>query len=99
MRGARRGDRLPSAFLSPLSGRQRSGASILVWVARLQNHGCEIHEARFAKPSGPARTDQVGYRKRLLPAALELENSGQGMAQNAGPGSVYFTRLLQQRGP
>ena len=84
-------------FYLPYQGCNDRELPILVWFAGLQNHGCEIRAACLAKPSGPARTDQVGYRQRLFQAALELEDSDQGMAQDAGPGPISCDRLLHER--
>ncbi len=71
------------AYAGRLARLCRSRAPILIWFARLQNYGCEIRDAWLAKPSRPARTDQVGHRQWVFQAALQLEDPGQGMAQDA----------------
>ena len=95
-RGTLGGDRLPPAVLSALSGPQRSRASVALWLARLQNHGCAIRHAGLAKASGAGRADQARDRQRLFQAAFELEDPDQGMARRAEPRSVSCLRLLHR---
>ena len=59
---------------------------------------CSALGARFATPSiaaaaSRARADQARDRQRILPPAFELEDSHQGLAEDAQPGPVSRLRL------
>jgi len=59
-------------------------------LAGLQDHGCEIHGSCLPNLQF-ARKDQAGDRQRFFQAALELEDSDQGMAHAARPESFHVS--------